>query len=187
MRRYFFHLGVFHLQIHDTKMSTPGHCLAADWISLAEIGGYQIPGYPHAYRCGRGRTMTRSRCLALRNSDLLPTSLLLAEIAGFLKKPDDNFQYCLQISVLCHPLPCHLQGRRAQRGQDFLRKTKRTQSKPSVKNKSGVRSSKGGELSGLAWPAAAFHMKCLRGIRLMGCFAGLPWRFHNLGWNPAQP
>lgn len=86
MRRYLFHLGVFHLQIHDTKVSTPGCCLAGDWIFLAEVGRYRIPGYPHAYRCGRGRTMTRSRCLALRNSNSLPTSLLLTEIAGFFKK-----------------------------------------------------------------------------------------------------
>lgn len=83
MRRYLFHLGMFHLQIHDTKVSTPGRCLAADWIFLAEVGGYQIPGYPHAYRCGGGRTMTRSRCLALRNSNSLPTTSLLAEIALF--------------------------------------------------------------------------------------------------------
>lgn len=42
---------------------------------------YRIPGYPHTYRCGRGRTMTRSRCLGLRNSDSLPTSSSLAKIA----------------------------------------------------------------------------------------------------------
>jgi len=157
MIRYLFHLGVFQFQIHDTKLSTPGRCLAVEWIFLAEVGGYRIPGYPHSYRCGRGRTMTRSRCLALRNSVLLPASSLLAEIDVFFKKKDDNFQYCLQISVPCHPLPHHLWGHCAQHRQDFLRKTKRIQSEPSVKNKNGVRSSKGGELSGLAWPAATFH------------------------------
>lgn len=158
MRRYFFHLGVFHLQICDTKVSDPGCCLSAGWIFLAEVGAYRIPGYPHAYRCGRWRTMTRSRCLGCQELQLTANKLTPSWNCWFFffkKKKDDNSQYCLQFSAPCHPLPCHLRDRRAQLGQDFLRKTKWTQDEPLVKNKAGVRSSKGGELSGLAWPAAA--------------------------------
>lgn len=38
MRRYLFHLGVFHLQIHHTKVSAAGCCLAASsWLRLEDI------------------------------------------------------------------------------------------------------------------------------------------------------
>lgn len=90
MWRYLFHLGVFHLQICDTKVSTLGCSPSAGWVFLAEVGVCQIPGYPHTYRCGRWRTMTRSRCLGSQELQLTANYSLLAEIAAFLKKKNEK-------------------------------------------------------------------------------------------------
>ena len=186
MIRYLFHLGVFQFQIHDTKLSTPGRCLAVEWIFLAEVGGYRIPGYPHSYRCGRGRTMTRSRCLALRNSVLLPASSLLAEIDVFFKKKMTIF------SIVCrsqsHVIHFHTICGVTVLSTDRIFSEKQSESRANPQLKTRTES----EVQRVeSWAGSRgrqrLSMKCLLGIRLMGCFAALAQSFHNLGWNPAQP
>lgn len=101
MWRYLFHLGVLPLQICVTKVSAPGCCLSAGWVFLAEAGACRIPGYPHAYRCGGWRTMTRSRCLGSQELQLTANKLTPSwNCCFFWKKIKKTCQFSALSAVL---------------------------------------------------------------------------------------
>lgn len=188
MRRYLFHLSVFHLQICDTKVSNPGCCLSAGWIFLAEVGAYRIPGYPHAYRCGRWRTMTRSRCLGCQELQLTANKLTPSwNCWGFFLKKRKMTILSIVCSSQPHVIHFHAICRIAVLSlvRIFSEKQSEPRTNPWLKTRLESEVQRMESWAG-SRGRQRLWVKCLPGIWLMGCLAALPQCFHNLGWNPAQ-
>lgn len=189
MWRYLFHLGVFHLQICDTKVSNSGCSLSAGWVFLAEVGAYQIPGYPHTYRCGGWRTMTRSRCPGSQELQLTANKLTPSWNCCFLKKEKKKKRQFSALSAVLSPMsstsmPSVGSPRSARSG--FSQKNKVNPGRTLGWKQGWSQKFRGWRVERAHVAGAALGEVSPWDAGLMGCLAALPQCFHNLGWNPAQ-